>query len=162
MKKHFRRLASNFNYDLRFFMYNLLQTSYAFFWLNWNHFPESSVIVKCGPDKANMRKIWSEIFNAVWYDLNYKPKSFVLDYSISLTKSAFWWSMNHIGEKNTVYPVILAMIISCIIFYRNFFKIAKNDWRKLRMLHIFPMFENFVTRKKTRIYGICPEQGFLT
>lgn len=57
MKKHFRRLASNFNYDLRFFMYNLLQTSYAFFWLNWNYFPESSVIVKCGADKANMRKI---------------------------------------------------------------------------------------------------------
>lgn len=87
-KKHFRRLASNFNYDLRFFMHNLLQTSYAFVWLYWNHFPESSVIVKCGPDKANMRKIWSEIFNAVWYDLNYKPKTFVLDYSISLTKSA--------------------------------------------------------------------------
>lgn len=41
-----------------------------------------------------------------------------------------------------------AEIIICIIFYKKSYKIEKIDWRKLKILHNFPIFANFVTQEK--------------
>lgn len=53
-----------------------------------------------------------------------------------------------------------ADIISCItcIFYKKHLKWQKIDWRKLNILHIFPIFTNFVTCKKFRY--VCNDNTF--
>lgn len=45
--------------------------------------------------------------------------------------------------------------IFCINFYKNLFILKKKVWRKLKILHIFLVLANFVTREKPRIYDIC-------
>lgn len=45
-------------------------------------------------------------------------------------------------------------IYSVLIFIRIFLY-KKKVWRKLKILHIFLVLANFVTREKTRIYDIC-------
>lgn len=68
----------------------------------------------------------------------------------------------HVSRKNTVYPVIFAVIsfqtakiefnkiISFIIFYKKRFKLENNDIRILKKIQIFSIFANFVIREKGR------------
>lgn len=46
-------------------------------------------------------------------------------------------------------------IYSVLIFIRIFLYWKKKVWRKFKILQIFLVLANFVTREKTRIYDIC-------
>lgn len=111
MKTFFRRLASNFNYDLRFFCIIFCKPlMHSFGWI--------------GILSRKALLMWSvcQIRQTLEkYDLKFPMQSMILTLNLKALfkvtayhwpKALCWWDINHFGprEKNTVYPVIFAMI----------------------------------------------------